>query len=215
MARTLPKERLLPSLLDRLTDDGPINRSIRSRKAKIRQIEQSLTNLADPRPADEPESIKKQRSLLRRELDEARAQYSVLSASVSSLAELRDCVKRDLDWLLNARQYAPQEDLDAYPDVARSVLNYGMPDLTGKTASGTDLHSLERMLKQVITNFEPRIIRQTLAVRLLADESLFNHNSLAFDIEGDLWAEPLPLHLHLRTEIELENGAVTVADFHG
>lgn len=215
MARTLPKERLLPSLLDRLTDDGPINRSLHSRRATIRRIEQSLAELPDPPQENEPDSVKKQRSLLRAELDQARAQYSVLSASVSSLAELRDCVKRDLDWLLNARQYAPQEDLDAYPDVAHSVLNYGMPDLTGKTASGTDLRSLERMLKQVIANFEPRIIRRTLTVRLLADESLFNHNALTFDIEGDLWAEPLPLHLHLRTEIELENGAVTVADFHG
>ena len=42
---------------------------------------------------------------------------------------------------------------------------------------------------------------------------MFDHNALTFEIEGDLWAEPLPLHLHLRTEFELENGNVSVADF--
>lgn len=215
MARTLPKDRYLRSLLDRLTDDDPINNSIRSQQEKIQSIEKSLAELLR-KPAS-PESVsehgRRQRQQLQQQLDQVRAQLSVLTTSVSSLKEIRACVKRDLDWLLNASQYSPQEDLDGYPDVACSVLNYGMPDLTGKTVSGFDQQHMERLLKQVIVNFEPRIIRTTLTVRVIADKALFDHNALVFEIEGELLAEPQPLHLHLRTEFELEDGTVSVYDY--
>lgn len=215
MARTLPKDRYLPSLLDRLTDDDPINNSIRSQQEKIQSIEKSLAELLQ-KPSS-PESVsehgRRQRQQLQQQLDQVRAQLSVLTTSVSSLKEIRACVKRDLDWLLNASQYSPQEDLDGYPDVACSVVNYGMPDLTGKTVSGFDQQHMERLLKQVIVNFEPRIIRTTLTVRVIADKALFDHNALVFEIEGELLAEPQPLHLHLRTEFELEDGTVSVYDY--
>ena len=215
MARTLPKERFLPSLLDRLTDDDPINNSIRIQKEKIQKIEKSLDELLQKPSAPDTlsEDNHRLRQQLQQQLDQVRAQLSVLTTSVSSLKEIRACVKRDLDWLLNASQYSPQEDLEGYPDVACSVLNYGMPDLTGKTVSGFDQRHMERLLKQVIVNFEPRILRNTLTVRVIADKTLFEHNALVFEIEGELWAEPQPLHLHLRTEFELENGNVSVFDY--
>jgi len=215
VARTLPKNRFLPSLLDRLTDDDPINNSIRIQKEKIQGIEKSLAELLLKQSAPESESKenRRQRHQLQQQLDQVRAQFSALTMSVSSLKEIRACVKRDLDWLLNASQYSPQEDLDDYPEVAVSVLNYGMPDLTGKTVSGFDVRTMELLLKQVLINFEPRIIPRTLTVRVTADKGLFDHNALAFEIEGELWAEPQPLHLHLRTEFELENGNVSVSDY--
>jgi type VI secretion system protein ImpF len=41
-------------------------------------------------------------------------------------------------------------------------------------------------------------------VRIFADEQKMNHNAMVFDIEAELWAQPLPLRLFLRTEIDLE-----------
>jgi type VI secretion system protein ImpF len=213
VARMQPKGRFLPSLLDRLTDDDPINTSIRNQKEKISRLEKSLAELLPGKTDLEIEDSKKRRLELQRQLDELRAQFNVLTASVSSLQEIRACVKRDLDWLLNASQYSPQEHLEGYPDVASSVLNFGIPDLTGKTVTGFDPAYIERLLKQVIVNFEPRIIRRTLSVQVIADKTMFDHNALAFDIEGELWAEPQPLHLHLRTEFELEDGSVSVFDY--
>lgn len=214
MVKNLPKERLLPSLLDRLTDDAPINKSIDLQKKTIQKIEKLLAELLEKSNTSDAVQSNNQRIKLQQQLDQARARYNILSASVSSLSELNACVKRDLDWLLNARQYSPQEDLKDYPEVERSVLNYGLPDLTGKTASGLDLRNIERLLKKAILNFEPRIIRRTLAVHILADETLSSHNAITFEIEGELWSEPIPLHMHLRTEFELENGSVSVVDFH-
>lgn len=215
MVKTFPKVRLLPSLLDRLTDDDPLNNSLRSQKQNVQELETALAKL--PRESDSvPQDANQDRRQLKTQLEQAREQLSDILATVaaaSSLQEIRACVKRDLDWLFNTSQFSPQEQLGEYPDVARSVLNYGMPDLTGKTASGFDPVEMERLLKQVILNFEPRIIRKSLVVRVLADRTLFNHNALAFEIEGELAVEPLPLHLHLRTEFQLEDGNVSVLDY--
>lgn len=213
MARPLPKQRFLPSLLDRLTDDDPINHSIKRQKQIINRIEKKLTDLLGKQDNLDDEKFNNQRQTLQQQLDQARAQFNVFSASISSLTEIRACVKRDLNWLLNAGQYEPQYELQNYPQIEHSVLNYGIPDLTGKTVSGVDLQTMERMLRQVIINFEPRIIKNTLTVRVLADKSMFDHNAVTFEIEGQLWAEPQPLHLHLRTEFELESGDVSVYDF--
>ena len=213
MPRTLPKERFLPSLLDRLTDDDPVNQSIQLQKQKIKRFEKELTELQKQQQNSDEAEYKKQYQALQQQLDQSHAQFSVFSASISSLTEIRACVKRDLNWLLNASQYEPQDELQNYPDIERSVLNYGIQDLTGKTVSGVDLHNMERMLQQVIINFEPRIIKKTLSVRVVVDKIMFDHNAVIFEIEGQLWAEPQPLHLHLRTEFELESGDVSVYDF--
>lgn len=214
MARTLLKERFLPSLLDRLTDDDPVNHSIQLQKQKIRRFEKELTVLLAKQDTLNDTEYKKQRHELQQQLDQARAQFNVFSASISSLTEIRACVKRDLNWLLNASQYEPHNELQNYPQIERSVLNYGIPDLTGKTVSGVNLHNIERMLQQVIIDFEPRIIKKTLTVKVLMADSMLEHNAVTFEIEGQLWAEPQPLHLHLRTEFELESGDVSVHDFH-
>ncbi len=167
MAELTQKERLQPSLLDRLTDD-------------------------------EPEARQESRD-----------------KRVLSPARLRDCVRRDLTWLLNTTNLASLQNLDEHPEVARSVVNFGMPDLAGHTANSVDLRALERLLCKVIWDFEPRLLKSSVKVQLVTEEHLMNHNAMCFDIEAELWAQPLPLRLFLRTEIDLENGGVNVSDLGG
>jgi type VI secretion system protein ImpF len=162
MAELSLKERLQPSLLDRLSDDEP---------------------------------DKQQESRDRR---------------VLSVQRLRECVLRDLSWLLNAGNLAAGVDLAAYPQTANSVLNYGMPDLSGRTASGIDKAGLERMIRQAILDFEPRILRASLSVRLSAHDSRMDHKALTLLIEGDLWAQPVPVRVYMKTEIDLEIGDARV-----
>jgi type VI secretion system protein ImpF len=147
--------------------------------------------------------------------DEPQARQESREKRVISPARLRDCVRRDLTWLFNATNLAAVENLEGYPEVLRSVLNYGMPDLAGRTASSIDTRALEQLLRQVIWDFEPRLIKRSVKVRILTDDRVMNHNSMSFDIEAELWAQPLPLRLFLRTEIDLENGGVNVQDLGG
>jgi type VI secretion system protein ImpF len=132
-------------------------------------------------------------------------------ARVMSLKKLREAVVRDLVWLLNAGNFEDSCDLSNFPHAARSVLNYGMPDLSGCTASSIDVSEMERILRQCIWDFEPRILRNTVKVRVLIGEHM-NRNALTFEIEGELWAEPVPDHLFLKTELDLETGNVTIEE---
>jgi len=131
---------------------------------------------------------------------------------VLSMRRLRQCVLRDLEWLLNTGNLAATEDLDDYPLVAGSVLNYGMPELAGCYASNLDLIEMERSVRQAILDFELRILRKTVRVRAVASEDDMSVNALTFEIEGELWAQPLPEKLLLKTEIDLETGAVSVVE---
>ena len=131
---------------------------------------------------------------------------------VLSMRRLRESVLRDLAWLLNASRLDSLQDLGDYPHAAHSVLNYGIPDLTGMTASGVDVTAIERAVRQAIWDFEPRILRQSVRVRARVDPERMSHNALTFDIEGQLWAQPVPLQIFLKTELDLELGEVIVTE---
>lgn len=90
-----------------------------------------------------------------------------------------------------------------------------MPDFTGHTISGVDVPEIERLLKQAILDFEPRIIRRTIKIRLNVDNQLMSHNAMSFDIEGELWADPVPLHVYLKTELDLDAGNMNVYEYAG
>lgn len=132
-----------------------------------------------------------------------------------SLAKYQEAVIRDLAWLLNSSNLEAVLELDDFPEVARSVLNYGLPGLSGRTISNSDLSALERSVRQAILNFEPRIRRNSLRVKATPPQTQPCRNSLSFTIEGELWAYPLPLHLLLKTEIDLESGSVSVSEDRG
>jgi type VI secretion system protein ImpF len=95
------------------------------------------------------------------------------------------------------------------------VLNYGIPDLAGATASSAEVGSLERLIRQALWDFEPRLLRNSVKVRATIDPHQMTQNALTFIIEGELWAQPVPLHLLLKSEIDLESGAVMVTEYSG
>jgi type VI secretion system protein ImpF len=145
-------------------------------------------------------------SLLDRLTDEAPGESSQRGASVT-LSELRRSVLRDLNWLFNTSQLLGAEEADAWPNVRRSVVNYGLPPLSGLTASGLDVRKLERALRQAILDFEPRILPDSISVKAQVDQqSLDHHNVISLHIEALLWAQPVPIELLLRTQLDLESG---------
>ena len=134
------------------------------------------------------------------------------SHRVMSKSQLREAVLRDLGALFNSVQPLG-EAAEPYPMLADSVLNFGLPPLSGQLASRLDVSVLEATIRQAIVRFEPRILPDTLQVR--AHESvtvLDTHNVIEFEIRGHLWSQPVPLEILLRTQLDLEAGQVEVRD---
>lgn len=133
-------------------------------------------------------------------------------ARLITKSKLRQAVLRDLAWLFNSVR--PSDiDWSGYPHAERSVVNYGLPALSGETASTLDVIELERSIRQVILDFEPRINSVSLQVEGLMDEThLDHHNVVSVQIRGQLWAQPVPLELLLRTEVDLETGEVAIRE---
>lgn len=131
---------------------------------------------------------------------------------VMSLQQIRDAVQRDLASLMNAGCLTMTEDLDEYPQVEHSVLNFGIPDLSGMTVHGVEAATLERLLHQAISDFEPRIMPNSLRVRVVTDPEEMHRRAMVFEIEGKLWSQPLPLRLFWNTEVDLETGNVIVKE---
>lgn len=156
--RTL-KERLQPSLLDRLTDDAPTQAS------------------------------------------EAR------DARVIDMRRLRDIIRRDLAWLFNTNDMGAELDPVLYPHASRSVLNFGLPDLAGDFSTSDRVAEIRASIRTAIERFEPRIRRESIEVRDRTTEARTG-TTITFDILADMWAEPLPLELYLRSQIDVTTGEV-------
>ncbi len=154
-----------------------------------------------------------QPSLLDRLTDDAPdAKEEGRDKRVLGLSQLRQSVLRDVAWLLNTVHLHASQDLSDYSEVASSTVNYGIPDLAGTSAVGRNTMALERAVRQSVLNFEPRILPDTLKVTVRVEPEQMTRHAMLFIIEGQLWAQPVPLSLYLKTELDLETGAVTVAE---
>jgi type VI secretion system protein ImpF len=142
--------------------------------------------------------------------DEPKKAQESRAQRVISLQRYRQGVLRDLQWLFNASAHLAHEgestiNLEDYPDALRSVINFGTRHLFGVMTP--DMRELERQLTQALYTFEPRILRNSLKIHSQIEGSV-----IALDVEGELWATPLPEHLHIKTRLDLETGHCSVGD---
>lgn len=151
-----------------------------------------------------------QPSLLDRLTDlEPSAHSESKDARVIDVRRLRDIIRRDLSWLLNANNQDTVIDADRYPHVTTSVLNYGVRDVAGDFSTPTRVDDIRKAISRAIMLFEPRIREGTLEV--LVRESDDSRSSVVdFDIRADMWAQPLPMELYLRSQVDLTTGHLSL-----
>ncbi len=145
--------------------------------------------------------------------DEPENRKETLQFSVVSKGRLKRMVLRDLSWLLNTTAHHTDDQLDDHPEVKRSVINYGIPVLSGKNFSSVDWNELERGIQEAVEFFEPRILPETLKVTAIRpSDSLGHHNLVQFELRGELWSIPFPIELLIRSELDLESGQSRLTD---
>jgi type VI secretion system protein len=109
---------------------------------------------------------------------------------------LRESVRRELELLFNTRSSFPSHRL---PGAPLTVIDYGIPPLTGFAARNSDDQiKLANALQDAIAAFEPRLS----GVRVRAVPPAVDQMYLEFSVEGNLVCdnvrEPVSFELSLR-----------------
>lgn len=129
---------------------------------------------------------------------------------VIDLKRLREIVRRDLAWLMNCGDQDTLIDATLYPHAARSVLNYGLRDTSGEFSTVQKVEEIRKAIHHAIAVFEPRLKEGTLEVNRRIDETKNSEMVIEFDIRADMWAQPLPLELFLRSQVDIATGQVAL-----
>src|SRR5882762_5254691 len=127
-----------------------------------------------------------------------------------STRRLRECVLRALGWLFNSLNIESSQDLQSVPQVASSVLSFGLPSFAGRMASSIDPAESADRLRRAVELFEPRLSMVRVKHQPRSEEE--SDGTLEFTIDAQLWAYPLPQQLELYTKIDTLTGDITVSE---
>lgn len=149
-------------------------------------------------------------SLIDRLLDDAPTRRSERpEAYAPNSAGMRRIIQRDLSLLLNTTNLDDEIDTSRYPMLAASVVNYGIPALSGSYLASRNWETVEKMVRTAIIRFEPRLIPETLRIRPLDSKDPVRYNQLMFEIHGLMRWSPYPLEFRVQSAFDIEMNHVT------
>lgn len=153
--------------------------------------------------------IKTTPSVLDRLLDfEPRNSSEPPKSRSKSLRELKQSIRRDLEWLLNTRR-SVIEIADNLEETNNSMAVFGLKDLTG--ISVKSLEEQSRLIKEVertLKTFEPRFLNLKVSLNPVENTD----KNLQFRIEALLNIEPSPEPIAFDTILELGSGDFEVKE---
>jgi type VI secretion system protein ImpF len=123
------------------------------------------------------------------------------------LRDLKLAVRRDLEDLLNTRircvPWPPE-----LTELKQSLVNYGIPDLTGSSlGSSKEREEFRRTIQSVILLHEPRLKKVNVSLR---DQAEPIDRTIRFHIEAILQAEPAPEPVAFDSTLRLITGSFEV-----
>jgi|GraSoiStandDraft_8_1057269.scaffolds.fasta_scaffold156110_2 type VI secretion system protein ImpF len=141
--------------------------------------------------------------------DDPRSSSEAPKSRSVSIRELKQSVRRDLEWLLNTRSVYDsflETDLE---EAKRSVAFYGLRDITGMSVRNhNEQKKLTESLETAIRNFEPRFLDVKVS-----SEPLYNSDrQLKFRIEAKLNMEPVPEPITFDTVLQVGSGEFEITE---
>lgn len=132
-----------------------------------------------------------------------------LPSAAEALEKLHLAVRRDLESLLNARRR--RQPLPPHlPELASSLVNYGIPDPSSGAYSVPALRAaLVREVETTIRRYEPRLT-QVSVVLVGEDDEL--GGTLRMKVDAVLRADPVPEPVSFETLLEPVTRDVTVRE---
>lgn len=125
------------------------------------------------------------------------------------LKQLRNSVRRDLENMLNTR-FRMVEPSSEYPELQKSLLNYGLPDLaTINIFDKIKRQEFIEHLETLLTEFEPRF--KSVKINFMENTNTAD-KTLRFKIDALLYADPSPEVVVFDSTLEPVTRTVNVED---
>ncbi len=139
---------------------------------------------------------------------EPRNSQEAPKSRAQSLNELKQSVRRDVEWLLNTR-VSFDEIPEGLEEVNNSLAVYGLPDFVGTSSKDVDdRKNLLRSIERALRIFEPRFMN--LKVTLKDLDTL--ERGVRFHIEANLRLEPTPEPIVFDTVLKVGSGDFEVTE---
>lgn len=131
----------------------------------------------------------------------------ISSRTPISETELRKAVISDVGDLLNTVSFDSTEDLSEAPEVGKSVLNFGFPDIARLSIEETDVSRLAQELELALRNFEPRLVRGS--IKASRDNTVTpDELGVRFLVSATLRMHPVDVPVQFVAEVELDSGKI-------
>ena len=119
-----------------------------------------------------------------------------------SVQQLKDAVRRDIEWLFNTRRIAEPAH-EAMEKTTESLYHYGLPDISSLSAHpGNPRKRLKYEMEKALELYEPRL--EDPRVEFVEVEH-DKHRAWHFVIEGSLLMDPNPERVVFDTVLEVAN----------
>ncbi|HWG06584.1 MAG TPA: type VI secretion system baseplate subunit TssE [Beijerinckiaceae bacterium] len=121
---------------------------------------------------------------------------------------LRREVARDLDALLNTIAMESSVDMTATPHARKSILNFGIPDVTHRTIDEAGVLNIPEEIRSAIINYEPRLAAASLQVT--RDPSVDPVElKIRFIVRADLTCDPVHVPVEFVADV-IETGKIVI-----
>lgn len=138
------------------------------------------------------------------------ASRRVQARSWVSEAALRRDLAEDLTRLLNTVNLDSAQDLSDHAYAARSIVNYGLIDITAYSIDETAVGDITDELRQSLVDYEPRLIASSIEVT--RDTSLDSAaQKIRFSVHAEMHATPADIPVEFVAELELDSGKMRIS----
>jgi type VI secretion system protein ImpF len=121
---------------------------------------------------------------------------------------LRREVSRDLDALLNSIALESSIDMTGAPHVRKSILNFGIPDLTRRTIDEVGVNDIPEEIRAAIVVYEPRLAAASLHIE--RDKQVDQAElKVRFIVRADLTCDPVHVPVEFIADV-IDTGKIVV-----
>jgi type VI secretion system protein ImpF len=123
-------------------------------------------------------------------------------------AVLRREVARDLDALLNAIALSSTIDMTDAPFASKSIVNFGIPDVTHRTIDEVGVNDIPDEIKAAIVNYEPRLAAASIHIE--RDNTVdIAELKVRFIVRADLTCDPVHVPVEFIADV-IETGKIII-----